>query len=510
MIAPSITLAAIVMVVGQSTPSDYFEIRVVDDETGRGVPLVELTTVNQIRLWTDSAGCVAFHEPGLMGREVFFHIASHGYEAAADGFGYRGKRLKVNPGGRIELPIRRINIAERLYRVTGGGIYRDSLLLGRSAPLAQPAINAKVFGSDSVQAAVFQDRIYWFWGDTNRPGYPLGNFKVPGATSQLPDRGGLNPQHGVDLDYFVDPKAFAKRTIPWKAQGPTWISGLLVLGHGEDQRMFAHYSDILGGGRSFESTEHGLVEFDVDAQQFSKVAVFPKGGPFPDGSQAMRHTDDGTEYIYFCDPFPLVRVRALPETLSDLQQYEAFTCLAPGTTNEQPQIDRDDKGRARWSWKPNAEVVTPRRQEQLIKKKLLTREEARLTLRDDSGEIIVAHRGSVRFNAFRNRWVMIFCQVGGTSHLGEIWYAEADALEGPWQQSRKIVTHDQYSFYNPTHHAWFDSQGGRMIYFEGTYTSTFSGNPSKTPRYDYNQIMYRLDLADPRLAFPSTSTPAGD
>ena len=38
-----------------------------------------------------------------------------------------------------------------------------------------------------------------------------------------------------------------------------------------------------------------------------------------------------------------------------------------------------------------------------------------------------------------------------------------------------------------------------MIYFEGTYTREFSGNPVATPRYDYNQLMYRLDLADPRL-----------
>ena len=30
-------------------------------------------------------------------------------------------------------------------------------------------------------------------------------------------------------------------------------------------------------------------------------------------------------------------------------------------------------------------------------------------------------------------------------------------------------------------------------------THTFSGNPDQTPRYDYNQIMYRLDLADERL-----------
>ena len=49
------------------------------------------------------------------------------------------------------------------------------------------------------------------------------------------------------------------------------------------------------------------------------------------------------------------------------------------------------------------------------------------------------------------------------------------------------------------HHDFLDQAGGRVIYFEGTYTNQFSGNPAFTPRYDYNQILYRLDLADPRL-----------
>ena len=44
--------------------------------------------------------------------------------------------------------------------------------------------------------------------------------------------------------------------------------------------------------------------------------------------------------------------------------------------------------------------------------------------------------------------------------------------------------------------------GGKTIFFEGTYTHTFSGNPDPTPRYDYNQILYRVDLADPRLKLP--------
>ena len=33
---------------------------------------------------------------------------------------------------------------------------------------------------------------------------------------------------------------------------------------------------------------------------------------------------------------------------------------------------------------------------------------------------------------------------------------------------------------------------GRIIHFEGTYTYDFSGNPDKTPRYNYNQVLYRL------------------
>src|SRR5262249_12799355 len=44
--------------------------------------------------------------------------------------------------------------------------------------------------------------------------------------------------------------------------------------------------------------------------------------------------------------------------------------------------------------------------------------------------------------------------------------------------------------------------GGRIIFFEGTYTTTFSRNDDPTPRYDYNQVMYRLDLSDRRLALP--------
>ena len=38
------------------------------------------------------------------------------------------------------------------------------------------------------------------------------------------------------------------------------------------------------------------------------------------------------------------------------------------------------------------------------------------------------------------------------------------------------------------------------IVFEGTYTVEFADRARPTPKFNYNQILYRLDLDDPRLA----------
>jgi hypothetical protein len=98
--------------------------------------------------------------------------------------------------------------------------------------------------------------------------------------------------------------------------------------------------------------------------------------------------------------------------------------------------------------------------------------------------------------------VNIILQFLGTSMLGEIWYAEADSPVGPWVYATKVVSHEKYSFYNPKQNSMFSRKGSKHLYFEGTYTHTFSGTEHRTPRYDYNQIMYRLDLADERLVLP--------
>jgi len=104
---------------------EYFKIASIDSATGRGVPLVELTTTNGISVYTDRHGIVAWNEPGLMDRDVYFSVRSHGYI-----FPSRGRKLRTMRGESVVLNIERVNIAERLYRITGQGIYRDSILTG--------------------------------------------------------------------------------------------------------------------------------------------------------------------------------------------------------------------------------------------------------------------------------------------------------------------------------------------------------------------------------------------
>lgn len=479
-----------------------FAITVVDDRTGRGVPLVELRTVHEVRYVTDSAGVAAVSEPGLMGRSVFFHVRSHGYEFPRDGFGYRGRALTPVEGGAATLKVTRLNIAERLYRVTGAGIYRDSVLVGKPAPIREPLLNAQVLGQDSVLMTPYRGKLAWFWGDTNRPGYPLGNFHTPGATSEPPGRGGLDPEVGVDLTYHVDDTGFARPTAELPGAGPTWLGGLASFrDESGRERLVAGYAKIRP---PMETYERGLVAFDPDRARFEKVATFPLDAPLYPGGHTLKRSEDGGEFLYYTTPFPLTRVRARLADLSDPARYEAFTCLKPGSRLDRPEFDRGPDGALRYAWRADTPAVGPGEQARFVRQGKLQAGEALLALRDvETGKPVTAHAGTVAWNAHRGRWVLIANEsFGSASLLGEIWFAEADTPLGPWAYARKVVTHDRYSFYNPKHHPEFDKDGGRVIYFEGTYSVTFSGNTDPTPRYDYNQVLYRLELTDPRLRLP--------
>lgn len=481
----------------ENPASEYFTIQVVDRQTGRGVPLVELRTTNSVRYFTDSGGIIAFHDPGLMDRDVFFFVESHGYEFPKDGFGFQGVRLKTTPGTSEVIQIDRLNIAERLYRVTGQGIYRDSVLTGRPVPLQNPVLNGQVAGQDSVDTCIYHGRLFWLWGDTGRPSYPLGHFAMAGAVSDLPGHGGLDPAVGVNLEYFVDDDGFSRPLCPLKEPGLVWLDGLLTVRDNEGrERMIAKYARLKDLGHVLE---RGLVVFNDATQSFEPVVRSdPNVLPYPDFGHALPMTVDARRYTYFALPFPLtvrMRVEAQWDNVIDPNRYEVFTALQPGQAVEDGV----------YRWIRFADLTGGDASARTQVAEALGREKRNVRLYDaDSGKKVVPHGGSVYFNAYRRKWVAIFVQsMGESSFLGEVWYAEADTPVGPWAYAKKVVTHEKYSFYNPKQHPYFDQDGGRTIFFEGTYTFSFSGSEENaTPRYDYNQIMYRLNLDDPRLLLP--------
>jgi hypothetical protein len=318
------------------------------------------------------------------------------------------------------------------------------------APLKEPLLNAEVAGQDSVQATIYRNRIHWLWGDTLCVRYPLGHFGTAGAVSELPGQGGLPAHTGIDITYFSDANGFSRPMWPRPGKGMLWTDGLVSVPdrHGREH-LVAHYAVMKDLGTMLS---HGIGAFNDQTACFEKLIEWPleKAGKVLHG-HAFQHGD----YIYFASPFPTLRVRALFEDLLHLEKYELLS----------PDVAMRDM---------------------------------------ETGHSIKLHSGSVRWNPYRQKFVMIAVERAGKSMLGEVWYSEASDVMGPWQMARRIVTHDRYSFYNPVHHDFLDEEGGRYIYFEGTYAGTFSGTSSITPRYEYNQIMYRLDLSDPRL--PSMNT----
>lgn len=481
--------------------NDWFGIQVVDDQTGRGVPLVELETVNHLRFVTDSAGRVAFHEPGLMGQQVFFTVCSHGYEFPKDGFGFAGKALTPVAGGRAELRIRRVNIAERICRLTGEGIYRDSVLLGEATPLAEPLGTGQVTGQDSVQAAPYRGKLFWFWGDTDRISYPLGHFGTAGAISELPGAGGLKPADGVNFRYFTNNSGFSRPVCKLgTASGLVWIDGVVTVRDAAGrERLVAHYAHMESLAKMLD---HGLAVFNDERGEFERLKELDlsERWRFPHG-QPTRWGEGGREWLVFGDVCPNARVPARFESLTNAGSYEAWTCITQSADNSKATVRRGADSKPAFAWSAGASPLTASEEAKRVKAGEIAAMEAWFQPVDAAtGKAVELHRGSVRWNAFRQRWVMIACQRGGSSYLGEIWYLEATQPTGPWRRAVKIVTHSNYSFYNPVQHDFFDESGGRLIYFEGTYTATFAKNPQPTPRYDYNQVLYRLDLSDSRLA----------
>ncbi|UUO09014.1 hypothetical protein M4951_12020 [Blastopirellula sp. J2-11] len=475
---------------GPKVHDPFFGIRVVDPATGNGVPLVQLKTTNEVTYWTDSDGWVAFAEPGLMGQEVYFQVASPGYWLKPDGFGFRGVRLHPEAGASATIELPRYNVAERLCRLTGEGIYRDSALLGLPLPARMKNLNADVTGQDSVQVVPYQGKLFWLWGDTNIASYPLGNFQTTCATSPLPVAGQPSPERGVPFEYFTRDDGRIRSMAPLAGDGPVWLFGLFNLaGDDGSETLYAHFTRHKSLS---EVVEHGVMKFDDEAGVFQKVANFDRNELWrgPRGNAFMaKDKADQRNYIYFAAPFAYTRVAADEASILDQHAYESFV------------FDRQEK---KYVWRRDVPPTSQKEEQKLVEQGSIDpHTAARYRLQDAvSGKGVIMHGGSIAWNEHRQKWILIGNQAGdkdAPSYLGEVWYAEADSPLGPWSSAVKIATHPQYSFYNPRQHPFFSTNGGRVVYFEGTYTAMFSAAQSPTPRYDYNQLLYRLDLSDAKL-----------
>ncbi|MDX1734818.1 MAG: hypothetical protein R3228_10630 [Halioglobus sp.] len=494
-------LATCVVLSGCATVGDeFFAVRFVDEQTGRGVPLVEIESTHGVKYISDSAGYIAINRVTSREGVMYFSVRSHGYEIDKDRYGWQGIRLHLARELQKVVPMRRTNIAERLYRVTGEGIYHHSTLL--DLPFSrtigdQP--RGGVFGQDSVVNAIYDGKLYWFWGDTSRAETRLGNFKVSGATSSLPVPGSPEAELGIELDYFVGPGGFSRAMCPIEGPGVVWISGLAVVQDNVHERMICHYSRRAGMGEQYE---HGIAVWDDEHQRFEKAVEFPEGELKHPYGHTLPQQVEGEPWLYFGHGLPEVRVRARMEDILDPGQYQAYTFMQEGKEwdIENPAIDRDANGELAWAWRYDAERVDLHRWRALRFRGLVESHENRQSLVDaTSGRRIHVHNGHIAWSEHRQRWLLVAGEfIGENSLLGDIWYAESPSPMGPWSKAMRIVSHNNYSFYNVKQHPYYAADN--FIYFEGTYTKSFSRTKEPTPRYNYNQIMYRLDLDDPRLA----------
>lgn len=468
--------------------ANWAGVRVIDRDTGRGVPLVELESTHSVRWVSDNTGCVYIDDSELLDRNTFFYVHGHGYDVEPDGFGFKGVRLDIKRGQTVELKVKRNTPAERMVRLTGAGQLRDARLLGHEHSSFHGPLNGEVVGQDSIQAVPWNGKVLCIWGDTSKAGYPLGLFRAAGAYAPLTNTSNapFDPSNGIPYEYFVEQNfARAMMPLPERKDGVVWLDGLTKVKDAQlQEHVVAHYSRRAGLA---EELEHGIARLDPDTLEFKVLAQIPSLDEFrhPYGHAQIVQVD-GVEWAVFGNPFPNLRVPATLTAIQDPEQFEALTPLDPTT-----------KAVTQWGWKKSAQRFSSMDESQLIDPPTVPARELRFSpLRTDQpNERIIFHNGSFAWNNYRQKWIVLGGRYNGQdSMLGEVWYAESSQLEGPYDKSIKVATHLQQSFYNVCHHPFWDQKKGQVIFFEGTFTADFSGNPYKTPRYNYNQILYRLDL----------------
>jgi hypothetical protein len=410
------------------------------------VPRVELSTVDHSVWVTDSAGLAAVEVAGREGLATFFSIATDGYEVVADAFGNRGVMARLVAGGNATVQLTRTQKAERLYRLTGFGVFFDSVLLGAPVPTPRPMLNGGVLGQDSILSVVFDKKIRWFWGDTNHMSYPLGNFETSGATSCAPSstdpEACMSPDVGIDLTYFTVPDSttggvFTKKMAPFDPQLgslPTWIGSVSVVPdigpHSIDG--FAMTMLYQKPNHDFSTLAIGAAVWNPEAENFTQLSNWSLTNPSRVSAgccgQAVTNsalkaragvpwsnviTMDGVGYVVYGGqtrgvwPMAVSRVVAKVSAIQDANQYESYTPLLSGSTPASPKLGRNATGHPDWKWRKGVPPLTQKMEMALVQQGALKASERSTVVYADSGAELTLAGGSVHWNGFRKKYIAI-------------------------------------------------------------------------------------------------------
>jgi hypothetical protein len=307
----------------------YFRISIVDGETVRGVPLVLLRTGDYLEQYSDSAGNIAFYEPGLMDQPVWFSVLADGYNVSESTAANptvqvyedpydSGVVLVTTTGASATVTVNRVQHAQRVYRLTGGGLYRDSVLTGDVGAIP-PSVQARAvvdvpsgsIGQDTLQLATYKNTTLWLFGDTVCPRSARQNncngtgMYTVGAIGCLPSGdfdADCSPAAPPSLNYIVE----TSTTVDGQFHHPhpiapiapldqnTWIAAMTVIGAGTpEEQLFAAYYKNPGDGAGPGEAAQGMCKWDDTKQQLMKVGhEWPRNASLSlNGTLPFTHTD---------------------------------------------------------------------------------------------------------------------------------------------------------------------------------------------------------------------------
>jgi hypothetical protein len=333
---------------------------------------------NYVSSYSDSGGNIAFYEPGFEG-DIFFNVYSDGYSLDPNQDHVEmyntpydsGIHLNVsygeNSGGGGIIYMVRHQLAKRLYRLTGSGLYADSYLSNQLSSIPQSIIDSnrvliddvKVLGQDTVMTVTFNNKVLWFFGDTtclcsarqnNCENY--GMYTV-GASSCLPSDliTGQSQNDDDDADddnhdspcissqppplkYFSSSEGGFLHVAPMATLPPldqnTWIAAVFTLpsssSASSSQAKYANFMKNPGDGENAGPTATGMVKWNPDSETFDFLSEFPDNHTFLNGAhtiQQLSPEDSGSasNYVYFNSQ---IRVSGDEVSIMDPSQYEYY------------------------------------------------------------------------------------------------------------------------------------------------------------------------------------------